>query len=125
MGRIMPLALTRLRGVIGMENNKKIYIAVATVALLAVIVWAMWPLFRTPGPSGVDQKIEAIEKRLDELMEKIEKREVSVKHEIKQKREEIKKEVDYLPPDSVCAELNRELSEFRGVAGSAGGVASE
>ena len=121
----MPLALTRLRGGIGMENIKKIYIAVAIVALLAVIAWAVWPLFRAPGPSMVDQKIEAIEKRLDELMEKIEKREVSVKHEIKQKREEIKKEVDCLPPDSVCAELNRELSEFRGVAGSAGGVASE
>ena len=125
MGLIMPLALTRLRGVIGMENNKKIYIAVAIVALLAVIAWVAWPLFRTPGPSGVDQKIEAIEKRLDMLMEKIEKREVSVKHEIEQKREEIKKEVGSLPPDGVCAELNRELSEFRGVAGSAGGVASE
>ena len=121
----MLLRATRLREVIEMENNKKIYIAVAIVALLAVIAWVVWPLFRTPGPSVVDQKIEAIEKRLDELMEKIEKREVSVKYEIKQKREEIKKEVDCLPPDSVCAELNRELSEFRGVAGSAGGVANE
>ena len=110
---------------IGMENNKKIYIAVAVAVLIAVVAWVMWPLFRTPGPSVVDQKIEAIEKRLDMLVEKIEKREVSVKHEIKQKREEIKKEVDCLPPDSVCTELNRELSEFRGMAGGAGGVASE
>ena len=110
---------------IGMENNKKIYIAVATVTLLAVIAWVVWPLFRTPGPSGVEEKIEQIEKRLDVLVEKIEEKEVSVKHEIKQKREEIKKEVDCLPPDSVCTELNRELSEFRGVAGSAGGVANE
>lgn len=110
---------------IGVENNKKIYIAVAIVALLAVIAWVAWSLFRTPEPSSVDQKIEAIEKRLDVLVEKIEKKEVSVKHEIKQKREEIKKEVDSLPPDGVCNELNRELSEFRGVAGSAGGVASE
>lgn len=125
MGRITPLALTRLRGVIGMENNKKIYIAVAVAVLIAVVAWVMWPLFRTPGPSVVDQKIEAIEKRLDVLVEKIEKKEVSVKHEIKQKHEEIKKEVDCLPPDGVCNELNRELSEFRGVAGGAGGVASE
>jgi F0F1-type ATP synthase membrane subunit b/b' len=110
--------------VIGMENKKR-YIAVAMAVLIAVVAWVMWPLFRTPGPSVVDQKIEAIEKRLDEIMEKIEKREVSVRHEIKQKREEIKKEVDCLPPDGVCAELNRELSEFRGMAGSAGGVASE
>lgn len=110
---------------IGMENNKKIYIAVAVAALIAVVAWVVWPLFRTPGPSAVDQKIEAIEKRLDVLVEKIEKKEVSVKHDIKQKQEEIKKEVDCLPPNNVCAELNRELSEFRGVAGSAGGVASE
>jgi hypothetical protein len=108
-----------------MGSNKKIYIAVTIVALLVVIAWVVWPLFRTPGPSAVDQKIEAIEKRLDVLVEKIEKKEVSVKHEIKQKREEIKKEVDCLPPDSVCAELNRELSVFRGVEGGAGGVASE
>ena len=92
---------------IGMEN-KKIYIAVAVAVLIAVVAWVMWPLFRTPGPSVVDQKIEAIEKRLDVLVERIEK-----------------KEVDCLPPDSVCTELNRELSEFRGVAGSAGGVANE
>lgn len=109
---------------IGMEN-KKIYIAMAVVVLLAVVAWVMWPLFRTPEPSSVDQKIEAIEKRLDVLVEKIEKKEVSVKHEIKQKREEIKKEVDCLPPDGVCDELNNELSIFRGVAGSAGGVESE
>ena len=109
---------------IGMEN-KKIYIAVAVAVLIAVVAWVMWPLFRTPGPSVVDQKIEAIEKRLDVLVEKIEKKEVSVKHEIKQKREEIKKEMENLPPDDVCNELNRELSEFRGVAGSAGGVANE
>jgi hypothetical protein len=120
----MPLALTRLRGVIGMEN-KKIYIAVAVAVLIAVVAWVMWPLFRAPGPSGVDQKIEAIEKRLDMLVEKIEEKEVSVKHEIKQKRKDIKKEVDSLPPDGVCTELNRELSEFRGVEGGAGGVASE
>ena len=110
---------------IGMGSNKKIYIAVAVAVLVAAVAWVMWPLFRTPGPSVVDQKIEAIEKRLDVLVEKIEEKEVSVKHEIKQKREEIKKEVDCLPPDSVCTELNRELSEFRGMAGGAGGVASE
>ncbi len=110
---------------IGMENNKKIYIAVAVAVLIAVVAWVMWPLFRTPGPSMVEEKIEQIEKRLDVLVERVEKKEVSVKHEIKQKREEIKKEVDCLPPDDVCVELNRELSEFRGVAGSAGGVANE
>ena len=109
---------------IGMEN-KKIYIDVAVAVLIAVVAWVMWPLFRTPGPSVVDQKIEAIEKRLDMLVEKIEKREVSVKHDIKQKREEIKKEVDCLPPDDICTELNRDLSVFRGVEGGAGGVASE
>ena len=75
MGRITPLALMRLRGVIGMENNKKIYIAVAVAVLIAVVAWVAWPLFRTPGPSVVDQKIEAIEKRLDVLVEKIEKKE--------------------------------------------------
>lgn len=106
-------------------ENKKIYIAVAVAVLIAVIAWVAWPLFRTPGPSMVDQKIEAIEKRLDVLVESIEKKEVSVKHEIKQKREEIKKEVDCLPPDGVCDELNNELSIFRSVAGGAGGVASE
>jgi len=108
-----------------MGSNKKIYIAVTVVVLVAAVVWVVCPLFRTPGPSMVDQKIEAIEKRLDMLVEKIEEKEVSVKHEIKQKREEIKKEVGSLPPDGVCDELNRELSEFRGVAGGAGGVASE
>jgi predicted negative regulator of RcsB-dependent stress response len=108
-----------------MENNKKIYIAVAVVVLIAVGAWVAWPLFRTPGPSVVDQKIEAIEKRLDVLVKRIEKKEVSVKYEIKQKQEEIKKEVGSLPPDGVCDELNRELSVFRGVEGGAGGVASE
>jgi F0F1-type ATP synthase membrane subunit b/b' len=108
-----------------MENNKKIYIAVAVVALLAVMAWVAWPLFRTPGPSVVEEKIEQIEKRLDVLVKRIEKKEVSVKHDIKQKREEIKKEVGSLPPDGVCDELNRELSIFRGVEGGAGGVASE
>ena len=108
-----------------MGSNKKIYIAVAVAVIIAWVTWVMWPLFRTPEPSSVDQKIEAIEKRLDVLVEKIEEKEVSVKHEIKQKRKEIKKEVDSLPPDGVCDELNRELSVFRGMAGSAGGVASE
>ncbi|MDD2221702.1 MAG: hypothetical protein PHN35_07105 [Clostridia bacterium] len=106
-------------------ENKKIYIAVAVAVIIAVVAWVVCPLFRTPGPSAVDQKIEQIEKRLDVLVEKIEKKEVSVKHEIKQKRKEIKKEVDCLPSDGVCTELNRELSIFRGVAGGAGGVASE
>jgi F0F1-type ATP synthase membrane subunit b/b' len=108
-----------------MGSNKKIYIAVAVAVLIAVVAWVMWPLFRTPGPSVVEEKIEQIEKRLDVLVEKIEKREGSVKHDIKQKREEIKKEVGSLPPDGVCDELNRELSVFRGVEGGAGGVASE
>lgn len=110
---------------IGMENNKKIYIAVTMAVLIAVVVWVMWPLFRAPGPSMVEEKIEQIEKRLDVLVEKIEKKEGSVKYEIEQKRKEIKKEVDSLPPDGVCTELNRELSEFRGMAGGAGGVAGE
>lgn len=98
-------------------------VIVGGAALIVGGILAWW--WHVPGPpetaltdsaiSGGRQDLEEWARRVDKIAEQVRKEVTSI-------RENNKRSVQALPPDSVAAGLNDELSRFRGLDLHSGGV---
>ena len=114
-----------------MFTNKQLNWILIGLAILCVafFCWTFYSLTRIPqipeAKQHTDHQVKELQEELERLIATLDEIERKTETEVKIIREKTIKKIGVLPPDSVCTELNRELSEFRGMAGGAGGVASE
>ena len=92
-------------------------------ALIAGGILAWW--WHVPGPPATaltDSAIFGGRQDLEEWARRVDKIAEQVRKEVTSIRENNKRSVQVLPPDSVAAGLNDELSRFRGLDLHSGGV---